>query len=340
MGERRFVRITVICVLSLTLAALAAVSIVSILKTRERERIQSEYDYATRDLRLEKTALESRYDAILDEHIEAAGVKSTLSFAFIDLAPILYETAFPMFEGGDGDIDIDGILCFDKENIPGMEGRITLSQYEEIIDAGWSTALYYDGYTAGLRDWLGEMSELLSDAGLSMPETAVFAEGSDYSSAADGILLEFGIDTAVHYGKEEFPLLEVTEGEGGVWHPGICGWLTDKVTNRMYNLLLRDGGHFFFAVGFDEIDRAYSYDPNNRTCVSQFARMISRIRDSVGGGELAIYSDLDAARSYRAEYNARSEEAIALAEEERALILKRIDELDLEMLKIFEQHFG
>ena len=341
MKMARKTRILTIIAIALTVAAVVAVGVIIAIKTNEQRQRQEDYEFATQHLRREKTELMSEHSRLLNEYIDAVGVKSTLSFAFIDLSPLLYDTVFPLFEGeATPDDDIDGIMCLDTENIPGMEGRISRAQYDEMLDAGWGEALFYNGDVALLEGWLNEMEGLLRDSEISLLNIAVFGEGSNYTSAVDPLLLEYGITVAVHYEADEFPLLEVTEGKGGVWHPGVCGWLTNKLTNRMYNLLLRDGGHFFFTVGFDEVDRAYSYDPENSTCVSQFERMAMRIRDSLELNELRIYSDLSEALKYRAEYNDLAEDAAVRAEAEKAAIQTRIKEIENEILDIFNQYFG
>ena len=214
-----------------------------------------------------------------------------------------------------------------------------MAQYDEMIADGWCSALFYESEDVELSIWLSDMRAALSDVGIDMPDTIVFGTDVDYSISLDDILVNYGIDHAVNYGNDDYPLLETT-AEDGVWHPGACGWITGGVTSVMYNSVKRDGGHFVFTVGFDRSGyRHENYDPNDGTVSDQFVRMINTVKSAVGN-ELIVYSDLDLAKQYRKEYNVLVLDAIERANAQKLLIEAQIAEIDGEMLAVYEKYYG
>ena len=173
-----------------------------------------------------------------------------------------------------------------------------------------------------------------------MPDTLVMGRDLTHTAELDATLLSNGIEHVVHYGSDDYPLIETTAGEG-VWHPGACGWLTSGVTSVMYDSVKRDGGHFVFAVGFNRPKYGNeNYGPDIVNVVSQFERMLIKIKSSSEGGDLIIYSSLDEAKQYRSEYNVLVEAAKAQASVDRVALQEQINETDRALLAIYNKYYG
>lgn len=344
MEENRTLRIFIICAVVVLCLALVALAAVVIYRQAEQSRINNAYETETQELRAEKANLLSKYNRLVDEYVDAVGIKGSLSFAFIDLDTVLYDVVYPMLSEEEG--SIAGILCFSPGNLPGMEGKITSEQYGELVSVGWGNALYFetdkdeDGNEIPLDTWLYEMRTSLGNAGIAMPNTVVFGSDFEYEAELDGLLLENGITHAVQYDSDDFPLIETT-AEDGVWHPGACGWLTSGVSSVMFNEVKRNGGHFVFTVAFNRPKDVYeNYDPQNVDVVDQFEKMLVTIKTSCIDGEFTVYSDLDEAKEYRAVYNAGVEVAKAEAEADRALLQEQINDVDRQLLAVYNKYYG
>ncbi len=297
------------------LAAIVTVNAIDATKRAEATRKALLYEEETRAFRMEKAELINRYGEVEDEVIgDAAIFKANLSMIFLGTSSALYDELYPVMFSTEPEKNMTGVICLSPGELPGLEDRISMGQYYEMIsDGGWSTAIYWEGCdekrddnnqlidtVAALRAYLDMMTALLSERGLDFPETIVFKNNNTYDyKLMDPVLAEYGIEYAVHNSEGKLALIEHdTEEELGVLHPGAIGWQVQMLNGAVYgkNIFVEDlinlGGCSAFTVSFfprahSSYSDAHYYGSTVVENIS-FTKMIEYIRGRMNDGNLTV----------------------------------------------------
>jgi hypothetical protein len=253
-----------------------------------------------------------------------------MSILFVDLDSAIYTEAFPIMSKQDEeDVAIVGVLALSEDELPGLDGNLTLPEYNALTDAGWGSALYWNGEKE-LEGFIIDMHTLLDSVGVDFPDSMVFAYGT-YSSEYDATLLMHGIENAVHSGEENLSYIESADPDG-VWHPGRIGWRcigsSANSSTQLKNDVEADGGYALFEIGFDNSPEKYetSFFPvagneQDADRVGKFRNMIASFKQSVKNGRMVVDHVGNARDTFDSCYESR-----ARAEEDSKLRLAKIEE--------------
>lgn len=271
---------------------------------------------------------------------EGLGNTSFMSLAFVSLDSALYLEVVPkMVSGYEGAVELVGVLALSRDELPGLEGKITLEEYRSLILRGWGCALYWDG-EGELVDFITQMQSLLSALDIELPKSIMFAAGA-YSEEYDDTLLSYGIENAIHGEGGRLELVEKTAPDG-VWHPGYIGWKRSG-SKGFKEGIENDCGYALFEIDFDSsVDKQdSSYFPvgdSDSDRLDAFDRMLEFFRQSAIAGTLEV-CDVDYARAEMSAYYARR----AAAEAESALRLEEIEaelaDVQRRITELYNQYF-
>ncbi|MBR2342701.1 MAG: hypothetical protein IKA64_00435 [Clostridia bacterium] len=339
MSRKKLIALITVWAAILLIAAFLCVFVVKI-----REKEASDKAFAVKletelyPLRAEKASLVIEKNDIDRRLIESLGCSAAVGVTLLDLDELFLETFFQAFNSR----ELPGTLCLSKNELPGLEGKISLERYREIASLGWDTALLFESKTEDtellaveLYLWLGEMRELLDGLGIEFPRTILF--DNVYDLSLDTVLLGFGITVAAHRGAGGLPYVETTAGEG-VWHPGMIGWNDTGNASSMLNGVTNTGGYYMYTVGIGE-DRLQHdrFIPTRKEHTASVNAMARRLAEGVGLGVIKIMTPEDA-RAFRTEYIETYYHFLPFAEEKKAEIDVRIAEIDEEIRKIHKKY--
>lgn len=298
-----------------------------------KSKLENEYEDKLATLLYEQQRLRNEKDRILLSIENGFPRPAYMSLLFVNLDSAIYTEAFPiMSEQDDGDVAIVGVMALSEDELPGLDGKLTLSEYNTLLDMGWGSALYWNG-EGDLDSFITDMSLVLSAIGIELPKSVVFAYGT-YSSECDSVLLSYGIENAVHSGEESLSYVDESVPDG-IWHPGRIGWRCvgagANSSTRLKERVELEGGYALFEIGFDASPDKYEttffpVEGNDQDAdrVDKFRSMISSFKQSAIKGKITVDS-IENTRDAVSEYY----EARANAENENALRLREIEiELD------------
>ncbi len=247
---------------------------------------------------------------------------SNATVMYIDLGAALYDSVYK--SAYKNLKHASGTLCFSPSQLPGLEGNITVAQCNEMLSAGWSTAIFWDG-TGELSEYLSLMDGLLSELGYEMPEAVFFDRGA-YNEGHGATLIGLGIHYAVHHGESGDPMVEIrTEGE--LLLPGAYGWNAPNQQKNFLNAIKDNRGCGVFSVSF-----GFGNDPDallrvgNGSDFTAFCRMIAYLDDRAAEGSVG-------SQGVPAAFETRYEFETAKAEIDRD-IQERITALNAELAEI------
>ena len=264
---------------------------------------------------VQKRELEQKLTQIKKEYEIKINGKGTLTFLCMDLSESIYTEIYPrMQEQG-----YLAMLAVSETKLPGAEGCMSAEQVGELIDAGWSLCLHWDG-SVELDEWFGNMERYLMMQNLDIPEQIYFDRGT-YGTEYDELLIKHGLKAVVHHQEKGLPAL-VTQTEEGIWHIGAWGWNQVNARNSMERAL-EDGAGLVFTIG-----GKYYYDEE------QFEKMLGVLK-GYEDEECLYVADISSAYSYRRE----EEDAEAALQEqlEREIVNleSEVDAINRQILELY-----
>lgn len=299
----------------------------------------AEYERRLEELIYRKQQLIAERNGLDAEMQDALGNAAYMSFVFVGLDSALYTDVYPIMS--DGEVKLVGVIALSQDELPGVEGNITLDQYEELILTGWGNALYWNGEGA-LSEFISEMRISLDDLGIALPKSIIFAEDS-YSQSYDQLLLECGIENAVHSGEEDLHYIEKNEPEG-VWHPGRIGWRWIGKSTSLKKNVEADNGYALFEVGFDNSEESsrtsffpVEGDASDSNRVSVFANMIKTFKTSVAAGKIEVYN-IDDTRERVENYYTLRKAMETENDKKRAEIELQLDEISRRITELYNEY--
>ena len=110
----------------------------------------------------------------------------------------VYERVKPFFEETIGlfeNYKWTGLFGLSANTIPGSKGTISRQMYEQYIDKGWETCLYWDG-NSDLSVFLEDMTNRLEKQGFEFPSTLVL-DSADYPQDYDELAKKYEFKTSM-----------------------------------------------------------------------------------------------------------------------------------------------
>lgn len=278
-----------------------------------------ELDDAKRPLSVKKNEIEQKM-ADLDNDYEAGKMpKATSQVIFTDLREEIYQTCYPIMK----EFEYAGVLAVAWNQLPGGEGLLTVEQFRQLLDEGWTICIKWDAQTPA-KEWWPKLQAQLKELNVEVSPVVYFKTG-EYTRGLDAQLLEMGFSIVVHHGEESDSLIQLNDEEG-IWHIGAVGFMGEKPKLRLTEAVAQKG-NITYLVGFELEDEQYD-ERAFRSMMGYF--------DSYEANLELIVSDVETARQhYRdrlvAYEQAREEEyrqARAALEAELAEVEAELEKLD------------
>lgn len=301
----------------------------------------AEYEAKLAQLVYRKQQLMKERDALDPSMEKVLGNTSYMSLIFTEIDSALYTDVYPVMDE-DEDVKIVGVMAFSENEIPGTDNNITLDQYKDLAAAGWGNALYWNGQ-GELEDFIETMTALLGEVDIELPTSIMFAKDT-YLSSYDALLLEHGIENAVHSGGEDLDFVEKNEPEG-VWHPGCIGWRWIGKSTLLKRAVERDGGYALFEIAFNNAAEhtRTSYFPiegevNDSNRPKIFVNMIKKLLSSIKDGSLEVYN-IDQTREKVAKYHSDRRTIENENNIRREEIKNEIRDIERQMADLYDEYY-
>jgi len=318
---------TVICIFAML--SMIAFSVYTSVSERERHKKFEELSW---DLQIERQKLLRQYYNIEKDVISSLPCGTIMSIVVRGTDRLLYDKIFPILKGSDPDFPaLVGMIVLTPDELPGDEGNITLEELREMLEAGWSIAVGYDGFE-DLDEYLDGMAELLSErCRLNMPETVYF-DYNQYTRGYDDILASHNIECVIHHEEEGLPLIS-TDLEAPVWRVGAFPWNSGGQSSTLYSEFLTGNGNLVFSVGFEPYMPDYIVDET--IAIESFTRMIEQFRGNAHSNHMAVASVPDARDLFEV-HRMVYDEKIPYIDAMKAVTKKSIEEVERKLIELYE----
>ena len=287
-------KISVVITLLLAVFLLAALWYVQ----RQEQTDAGRYEVLDQEalpLQVEKRELERELDALEENYEQQMKGMPTAEIVVTDMDEALYDELYPVMQ----EAGLQGIMALSDTEYFGRAGNISVSQFNEMLEAGWGYCLGWDG-GGDFAEWMSEMAERLRDTRLSVPEAVYFAPGS-YSSEYDEILRQYDVTVAVHHGEEEKAVIVTDDGQGDIWYPGAVSW-NYSGARIDFESLISAGGNLTVSVNFGQADgRSADASGDGVYTENSFRNMLEYITQQISEGKLLVMTGFEAARACRTE---------------------------------------
>lgn len=286
---------------------------------KKQNEIQAEMDEATRPLLVKKQEIKQELENLDKKYEVIEAPKATTQVIFTGLEADVYNICYPIMKK----FEYTGILAISLTQLPGMDGLMSLEQFQELIAEGWDICIKWDADTS-VRSWWPELQKKVEQLGLQTGAVVYFTTGT-YKGSLDAQLMDMGFSIVVHHGEEGKPLVQANHEEG-LWHLGSVGLMGEKPKLRLTEAL-EQVGNITYLVGFELEDEMY----HERS----FLSMLSYFDAYEANQELIVSSDL---AEMRQDYLEQSEAYQQARKEEyqqaRAILEAKLAEVEAELSKV------
>lgn len=236
-----------------------------------------------RPLNLEKQEIERQIKQLEEDYNLERKLRATAEVVFTGLEEEVYSICYPIMK----EYKCNGILAIAWNQLPGMEGCMSESQFQELIKEGWEICIKWDTDT-DVKTWWPKLQQELKRFGLETGKVAYFTTGK-YSKSMDAKLQELGFGIAIHHGEETDTLIQANHEEG-IWHLGAVGLVGEKPKLRLTEAISQRA-NITYLVGFELEDEQYDE--------RSFRAMLSYFDKYRANEELVVLSMEDTREHYR-----------------------------------------
>lgn len=170
-------------------------------------------------LQSEKSELEQELEELTGETDARETEKATGVLCFTSIDQNLYTQAYSKLQKN----GYTGLFIMQNRKLPGDYNTISVEEFLELLDAGWSYGISLPKAENMEEDWQTSVQEYLQELDIRtgvLPSVYYFEVG-EYSAVSVSFLKECGIDTVLYCGKEQ---AEPTEG---ITQIPLYGYLTE-----------------------------------------------------------------------------------------------------------------
>ncbi len=308
---------------------------------------RAEYERELASLIYEKQELLRKISEIENGIFAKIGRGAYMSFMFFNLDEELYNDVYPIL--AEGEHPIVGVLAFSGDELPGIYGKISKKQYDELILAGWGTTLYWDG-EGELDGFILEMRAALGQLDIAFPTSIAFATNT-YTDEYASILAENGIVNIIHNGDLDMKILN-EELPGDRWYPGYIGWNNRSKYGgsvRLKESTETSGGYSLFAIKFhqhedDDLKNTAYYPIGAQASefkddVNSFARMVEKFKISMSISNINV-TTVEAAREGRTEYFELYDKMATEGANRKVELEGEVREVEKRMSELYTKYFG
>ena len=327
---------------------LASVIVYSIIRERQDTLHQAEYEQYVQQLRKKHSDLMLEYSSLEEREYKKLGCSAALSIIIEGVDKALYDEIFPIVSSSSGKEApaLKGIICLSSDEMPGNAGKITEGQFKEMLNAGWTAAVSWDGKSE-LGEYLEAMRYNFECMGVPVFDTVLFW-GNTYNDSLDEVLLDNGVQYALHNKVGMYPLVEQRVESEGLLLPGYIGWNNrdGKGARYVYDYLLTRGGVSSFIVNFpNSSSEAYYADhtmnfTSTDECKASFKRLVeNNLLVEYNKGNIVVGS-FDDVFSVRKDFLKAKEAAQPRIEAMKADLLRQIEDVEKAIMNAYYEYNG
>lgn len=306
-------------VITLILALCLGVFIWSMNREEEKQTAaQEKVESAKRPLLVKKEKIERKLDNLNRDYKANISPKATTQVIFTGLEADVYNICYPIMKK----FGYTGILAISLTQLPDMEGRMSLEQFQEMIQAGWDICIKWDADTP-VRTWWPKLKKQVKQLGLETGEVVYFTTGT-YKSSLDAQLTSMGFSVVVHHGEESESLIQ-TNDEEGLWHLGAVGLMGERPKLRLTQAIQQDG-NITYLVGFELEDEMYKE--------RSFLSMLSYFDGYEANMDLIVSNMQGARQHYRERGNEHMQAKVEEYNQEKAVLEAELAAVEEELAKV------
>lgn len=315
-------KIAVGLVVVLAVAIVATFTWREIEKEKANKRISEQIEQELAPYNLEKEKIQTELEQLEIDYDRELG-KGTIVILFPNISEKIYTEFYPVFEK----YGYKGALTVSLEQYPGKEGCLTVEQFRELLNAGWSYCIQWRE-DIPLEKWVFNLKKSLYSLQVSASNVVHFPNGM-YQRKYDRALAAFGFKAAAHHGEEGRPVIEINS-EGDVWHLGVVEIGTEE-TKELLEKALLEMQELVEKMILERGALAISIDVNQEGRMDSediLYSVLTRLEPHTRSGRLQIVGFSDV-KSYLAEKETRA----AVAEENRRVKKEELENALAEVQK-------
>ena len=282
-----------------------------------KEARQAKWEKECLPYNVEKQKLQEELKALEIAYQSEQQPKSTVQFLFTEMKAELYTKCYPTMKNK----GFVGVMALSTEDFPGNKGCITLEQFHELKNAGWTVCVRWDAKTP-VKQWWPTLEQKMNDLGVKAE--CVYIPAGEYNAKLDDTLVQMGFNTVV-CGKSDAETPIQSEYDEKLWHLGGLGFMSSQPKIWLEKAIAQDA-NITYLIGFQKSDELY--EPRN------FDAMLGFCQDYVDSEDLIVGSVLDARNHYSIRIKGKTLEQEAEYNEKKDSLQKKIEEIDKKLEEI------
>lgn len=215
----------------------------------EQTKKYAQMDEVRRPLLVKKREIEQQIADLEKEYEADRAPKGTTQLLFTGLEADVYNICYPIMK----EYEYTGTLALSLTQLPGMEGRMSVEQFQELMDEGWDICIKWDA-EAPVNNWWPNLQRQIRQLGLETGSVVYFTTGT-YTKTLDAQLQKMGFSVVVHHGEESASLVQLNDEEG-IWHLGAVGMMGEGPQQRLTEAISKKG-NITYLIGFELEDERY-----------------------------------------------------------------------------------
>ncbi len=312
----------VVIVAGCLLAALIAFCGYLTKKDNQQDALYRAWQDKRRASEIQYHDFEQQLKALEQNYKELTMPKATTQVVFTELNEDIYKKCYPIMS----EMGQTGTLAVTSSQLPGKEGCITVEQYQELMEKGWSTCVQWEN-SRSMDGWWGNLQAELAKLNIDPKGVIYFPKGT-YQTGMDNRLRQMGFQIVISEREDEESPLQKTYEEG-IWHIGAMGNMTSKPKAWLKEAVANDA-NILFLVNFQSDHQRYEEN--------SFRRMLSTFDDYVVTRDLVVCSPIEAREHYRNCLNGISPEVELKYQQEKKELEKKIKKAKNTLEDIDEQY--
>lgn len=312
----------IVAVITLVLAVAMGFLIWSANKQERQETAQyEEMNEKRRPLVVKRGEIKQQIEDLEKEYEANKLPKGTTQVIFTGLERDVFSICYPIMK----EFEYTGTLAISMTQLPGMEGLMSVEEFQHLIDEGWKVCVKWDT-TTSVNSWWPQLQKQMKQLGLQPCPVVYFTTGT-YSGALDAQLQQMGFSIVVHHGEESGSLIQLNDEEG-LWHLGSVGLMGEKPKLRLTEAIAQKG-NITYLVGFELEDEKYD-ERSFRSMLSYFDTYEANLELIVSDLEMARQHYRDRLAVYEQAREEEYKQARAALEEELAAVEEELNNLKVQ----------
>lgn len=163
-------------ILTIVLTAVLAVTLWTVHKEEKETKLKhAQIEAELRPLRVELQDLKDQLDEKEEYYTALINGGAAVTLLFTQTGEVIYEEVMPRMEA----YGYHGMFALSEENYPGLEGNMSVKQFRELLDNGWSWCIEWPADQDNSEIACEELAQRAKKDGLSQPGYIWFSEERD-----------------------------------------------------------------------------------------------------------------------------------------------------------------